>query len=722
MRITRVRATNVLSFENFVLDLDAESLAVLVGPNGAGKTNVFRVVTLVWDALQAYAQQGRSLAVQHRLRAWSRDPLRDVTVEVDIIFDADEEQSLITEFVRASVANSAEFAAGLGSGPPSGQWDRQPQRSQWVTAVGDAVTAAGLAPLMQGTLGLHLAAGADPAAATLYYAPAPPCTWVWMLNGTRSIMPKESRWRLSHFSSVSLTRIWVENIWAEATRQEWRDYVSGQHFRGPSPALPSLDFGAVVAHAIKDHESGPVPIVIAVDVEPAQARSGIPLDVRMFGLTAGGTTTLTFDAILAHILAARLTVSEDLLSPPEVVYSAVSWRQSAEPLQSRHLGAHLLDLKIGPDAKRKRYLAIQALFSRLSGRNLDTVVVGPDADSSGSDADSSKPASQQIELVQSTGTSPRSVRLRDSGSGLVELAYLCAVLNLPGSHVLLLDEPGRALHPQALTQLGRFLSDGDMDAQIVLITHSPYLVPSARPDSVTRLAPSDQGTTTVHRLTSSQSTGVDSPETDRDTLQRQDQWGRSTNWRAALFASSVLLVDGETELGALQEWYLKEWHEPIEAIGASLLALGSKTLVGRTIKDLDSFGIPWLALVDGDSLKPDSGNIWHELCIPGRLDTTTANAQQRCPSTDQILRLLTYDVFVSGEAPTDNFETYFVSPAMGQLKCPLPEGLQSKVLRGRLVAQQTPCPTALKQVFGRLRTLAGHHAEVLLDHVEAPEL
>jgi energy-coupling factor transporter ATP-binding protein EcfA2 len=696
MRLTSVHADNVLTFEDFHLDLNTDELSVLVGPNGSGKTNVFRVVRLVWDAFRYYELNDSSVTVRERLEAWTRDTSRDTTLEVGIEFNESEEQDLIARFVRAWVADSAEFLNGLGSPHATAQWwDRQPQRRRWVELVGAAVSRAGLAPLLKGRVGLHVAAGPNMDDATVFFAPEPSAGWMWQSNSPAGITPLGPRERLNSWTNGPLTRLWVDS-WPEGVKNEWREYLTAGN-DGQPPQIPLLALDELLTRVISAASTAPSPVVIGAAIQQAQSQAG--LDASLYhtvGLDPRGGQVLTFGRIVTHLLGSRLVISEDLLSPPAESYPPVEWWMKAHSFKSRHLGAYLLALKLGPDGDRLRYESIQQLFGRLCDRHLDVVVTPP----------GSQDSSQQILMVQRSPSRPSSVPLTLSGSGLVELAYVCTLMRMPGSHVVLMDEPGRALHPQALIRLQRELC-ANRDQQIVLITHSPYLVPADQPESVVRLAPDAGGSTCIHRLVSPvRSVGRAARIAAKDRLRRQDQWGRSPNWRALLFSTVALIVDGETELGALPEWYRKWYAEEMEACGASIIALGGKGDNYYAMSDLDAFGIPWVNLVDGDSLRPGNNNIWGQLRKAKGFSAKKANRLRQSGWDQQIEALRTYDVFVSGVTANDNFETAFVEPAAQQRSLPAPPGLDSKVLRGRWVAQNTPCPKDLEPIFERLRALA----------------
>ncbi|MGC8488808.1 MAG: TOPRIM nucleotidyl transferase/hydrolase domain-containing protein [Clostridia bacterium] len=120
----------------------------------------------------------------------------------------------------------------------------------------------------------------------------------------------------------------------------------------------------------------------------------------------------------------------------------------------------------------------------------------------------------------------------------------------------------------------------------------------------------------------------------------------------------MLLVDGESEWAALPIWYEQTFHEPLEAVGITLLCVQGKSGKGPAMDDLEQFRIPWVALVDGDSLRLDRNNIWKQLHRVGRLSKADADRAQRRKFPDAVCALRKgYGVFVAGATVDENFDT-----------------------------------------------------------------
>lgn len=148
-------------------------------------------------------------------------------------------------------------------------------------------------------------------------------------------------------------------------------------------------------------------------------------------------------------------------------------------------------------------------------------------------------------------------------------------------------------------------SDAVRHAQIAIITHSPYLVPNSHIERVYRFTKKADDITGLSHLASAPQKNSSNVA----TMRREDRWARSTNWPTVLFSSFVLIVDGDTEVGALTVWYDKAFGESMELVNVSILSTGGKPRFHAAVRDLNAFGIAWVALVDGDSLKSDQSGL-----------------------------------------------------------------------------------------------------------------
>lgn len=190
----------------------------------------------------------------------------------------------------------------------------------------------------------------------------------------------------------------------------------------------------------------------------------------------------------------------------------------------------------------------------------------------------------------------RMVPVEEVGSGLQSLLVIGLLRGVAvgGKRVrLLLEEPETFLHPSAQRELARSLLDND-DLWFIASTHSAAMIDEATVSDVVILRD--------HRLFSSPTaTGLD----DRQSAYMS---GRGAE---ALFARSVLLVEGAGDVAAFEEIRRRLARDPALRPACSqmaVIAVGGKTAFTPWVRLLRGFvdqerrpAIRWLVCADGDA-------------------------------------------------------------------------------------------------------------------------
>jgi hypothetical protein len=320
-------------------------------------------------------------------------------------------------------------------------------------------------------------------------------------------------------------------------------------------------------------------------------------------------------------------LTSNLRRPPRTEFDLSEFGPPVFTEDAGDLPLELFRLALGARADREAYEELRDLFHELTGRELGltaTVQTTPaSARSASPDFTSlnapglatpdvySSGAPKPVPLIRIQPVIPvgsGEVSVEFAGAGVWEaLSASAASANVPG-RVVVLDEPATHLHPtwqrKLLNHLGKL-------EQVVLITHSPYLVPAQSIEDLTRVARFHErdGATRVARLPR------DCPE---GWFAR---WRRivatSTESRAALFASGVVLLEGDTDLGAFHHWFSSPvvgGGQSPEALNLLLLPVGSDKAFGPYVSFLSAFEIPWVIICDGPVLSPK-----HELPLLDQL-------------------------------------------------------------------------------------------------------
>jgi len=258
-------------------------------------------------------------------------------------------------------------------------------------------------------------------------------------------------------------------------------------------------------------------------------------------------------------------------------------------------------------------------------------------------------------LIAAQGQTPLTIGAQGMGARslaalLAFRAYLetelTALTEPPLLVVSAFEEPEAHLHPQA--QRAVFDHIRRVPGQTILATHSPYVASVAGMDDYRVVR--RQGVVTV-----SSSAGITTDQTvDQKALANVRRFCLHRNGHI-LFARLVVLGEGDTDAGVLPELARVWWAARPEERGVSIVPVDGAGNMRTFARFLSRLGIPWLALVDGDS---------------GGLD------EQRLMQQDPLLASLvpTAVVVVSHESQPVDIETLIVATARAAVARTLSSG------------------------------------------------
>ena len=152
--------------------------------------------------------------------------------------------------------------------------------------------------------------------------------------------------------------------------------------------------------------------------------------------------------------------------------------------------------------------------------------------------------------------------------------------------ILAAEEPEAHLHPNAQKTLFRQLSD--INGQMILSTHSPFLAAMADLYQIRSLVKSEAGVT-AHQISHVMS------NEDRKVIAREVLAKRGE----LLFAKCILLCEGITEEQILPAMFAIHLNASPWDLGVSCVSVGGKNY-GPYVRLASSFGIPACILSDND--------------------------------------------------------------------------------------------------------------------------
>jgi energy-coupling factor transporter ATP-binding protein EcfA2 len=700
MKLHGISATNFMSLRSFrVNDLDPR-VNFIVGPNGSGKTTMFRLMRVIRDASAVVSRTDRggnnqardSFSTRLRLLRSQDASGQEMTLATDVEFDTPREQELLALFVSAALLHPESLKNGTShqlqrQSPPD---NTVPSEEQMTTISGwllERLSTAALSPLYRGRLQLSFRpdvferlelsytfqCGGSPLSLA--------CGWTpYYTDGYFSKPGVDNRVHANQTEDLLFEFV------DKAEHENFRKLVSGQ----PTSGEPeSLNVEELLCHLA---EKTTLVMVRGVSQPHAYPPAHTRL-AEMTGLPLRDPTNdrLAFSQLLHHLLSEALVFTSDLgiLLPSKLAFdSAGPANQDATIQDQQQLASRLFYRKNGDFGERKKYRSIQQAFSNLAGMgtSFDVVAVSPDG-LAPSAPDVNPALDLDVRITDELGEIP----LSSNGAGISEALLLSTLLDDSDGRIVLLDEPASNLHPGMQRRMMDHLRT--VPGQVFIVTHSQHLLPT-RADEFTRVIRLSKpgADTLIYRLPAGGTRGLHSAKLEQELNSSSDVGG-------LLFASGVILVEGDTETAALSEWFPRtpvSRGKTLEDLGVALYAVGSKTNFGFYIRFLHAFGVPWAVICDGDALVSNN-TLWSGLTDVGAVSaapTTTDFSHRRREAA-------TAGVFTANASATEKFESisevqaYITNPTSG-----LPT--RSKVRDGRQIGRSIACPPAVEEVLGQV--------------------
>ena len=622
MKVKCLNVENLLSFDKFELNLN-EKMNVIVGPNGAGKSNIVRIFDLVCKALDwalpssyvplQQSEAGQVLSLFAAARHYGSSPERPAIVRLEFEFTMPKEQELLCTFVRASILSTL-----LGELRFHSNDENAAAVSRWVET---EITNVKLSPLCSGAVLLEHNGLPDQPWDISYEFSYQNVSYRWLIspsNFASVIVPASSiPYRGNQIGDKRL----MEALFKLAS--------SDQPVQLPD-LLPSFDFSSLCPG--NDRPIGPILIQTGAgsfDTDFTPFRRAVEL-LNIPGKDNVSQRSFPLSYVLLLLLEdGIITLGEQFRglgiggTPPQQS-GPYPWEVLISPLRSRSpwlLPLRLFELKNGSQADRIRFQEIQKTFTELApGRSIDVKfeafdrnTMNPTAIGTGQvvaySASNSRQDQQNLLVTPQPGAAitivvdrekgndrhPDDIPIQLHGGGTWESLVIAEALVESRDRFVIYDEPALTLHPTWQRAVRSAIKKAP--GTCLVITHSANLVPVETEDDLSALVriENESGSSQIHRL----SDGLSSD--DKQRLVRE--FRLSTDAVSLLFARGVVLLEGETELGALPTWLDKiectpECPSPVE-LDIAFYSVGGDTHFRTLLSVLHSFAIPWALVCDG---------------------------------------------------------------------------------------------------------------------------
>lgn len=606
MRITGIYAQNYLSFGNDPLELleltekkGPNRPTIVVGPNGAGKSNLLRATKTLLDVLRGRTGVLPDLRDHYHRPDGSKQPIR-LAIQVDF---NDREWKAVALYWKLALSNS-EGLSGIANVLPSNQQQRRLNRvdprqrekyTQWLLRNIDDESLSGF---LSGELVYQ---SEDPdAVPSRWRSTSLRFTFSNGLTLNTSDSTVSRAVSSDSMSSQHIAQRTVERL-CEAERSHlamFLDDLSDTPLDLPSDIfskIPSELEPSSTAINTNEFNGSTIPSVMSAWASLKQvAPSNNSGDYTMGGLVS----SLIAEAVVCidHWTVNLRGTSNDLVASP------------TEQLNNGDLASYLMGIKNGTTEEQRRYRTIQQQFRNLTGNRVDIQlkVIRPPTHAVanpqrwivviGHGQQSIEPG--QGEWFEFELVTDHDLPLNGAGSGKAQILLWVTLMNAYATKVVLMDEPDHHLHPRMASKVAQQLLTSS--AQVMVISHSPYMIPSGHLELVRRVSMKKGQSIVSPPIT---------PDAVSDLVLRKR--GLEPDDRLFLYANAVVFVEGSNDAEALRQWF-GDWLKPgtdfLIKSGIDVRGCVGKTQVAPLMQLAHYFGIPNIGVWDFDVLLSTSKN------------------------------------------------------------------------------------------------------------------
>ncbi len=737
MKIKSIKANNIFAFSNFNLDIANQRVTTIVGPNGSGKTNLIRLFSLINTALD-YADRlsmgmdsNRCLSELNAYLELCNKSTPDnssLKVELEVEFTTDTEKEQIIYFIQSAVL-SRSFPNSTGYASD----ENREKKNYLANLITEKITAAQLEPLFNGLLCIEHSGLPGSHWQISYRFIVDNDTFDWAKDFNVGIRPISSITNgLSQYQQKDI----VKALFGFTPENE--DIPSGISKKPFTlqQLLPGKNENTILK--ITDHD---------YSLEPN----------RCFRKTTGlqsqdNTKTFYFWTILKPLISgSMITVAETLrdankksrpLPIGEYIISQLNERDvDFEPY---NLPLRLFNLKNGTVSERKRFDKIRNTFNDLLPKwQLDLrfeILPKPQRIQYNSTPYPPKlglafkdqlpttyindPSAEENQLCRITITvreenTSFELPITSAGAGIGEALILAEAIADCDDKLVILDEPGMNLHPSLQETIRELIEeDENIKGQFLLITHSPYLLFLKQKKELKCLIrfSKEKGVTVANHYR----------DLNDSALEKRiiREFSLSADARSLLFANAAIILEGETELGALPRLFAKSktTRKPADS-SLAFFSVGGDQNFTPILALLIALGIPYAIICDGNAFGPEcSQHIFKQLNHAGggnpELKEFIETKLQAKPTCDKeplytfeearevgrknnIFTLATGWTRKNSDCHDDkeSFEAFLEKIAPGKLcEAENSEG-RSKVRQGFFIADAIDCPKEIEDLY-----------------------
>jgi predicted ATPase len=270
--------------------------------------------------------------------------------------------------------------------------------------------------------------------------------------------------------------------------------------------------------------------------------------------------------------------------------------------------------------KRNRYRDIQNCFRTLTRREFDIIIRSQHISTPQYEVTTLSPGdlileNEAIKLIgvrqketRKYEYNPALVIIKDglvvpiefAAAGIYEALYIITILLGSEAKIVLLDEPAVSLHPNWQKQIFEIIKNRcSSGIQIILITHSPFLINADDPDNIWRFYAEGEVTRIVH--VGKAIIGLD----EKETIKIKQSLNNS-DIRPLLFSKGIIFVEGPSDKIVIEKTdaalSLQEKGPKISENEWNVIAIGSKYDLRHFVYLAKMLKINYISIMDNDAL------------------------------------------------------------------------------------------------------------------------
>lgn len=611
MIIKKVQLRNFLSFGNEEQVLEFGQINTIVGPNNTGKTNVFRSISLVGELCR---DQNSETSSYH----YNGDLNNEFEVKIGIKFNEDEIEALSRFLVCATILDPAPTKEGEDQNAIKNLMKTLlPQNRNLFKKLFESVSLEVVGKGLE-TRPNEIKIRLTSSGSELFIHPYGTMT-------TDSIPP-------SGFRTLNLSSIIIDEARLRKP-DEVASYLSNRTTESPIIDFADSSLFELIIKKLNENPNSAITIN-GFGYQPIENTMGsFPdlLQLRSYIRKRGNNQDhLALFEIISTFYSSSLVRISDIRNKPKS-YLPVSSIELQDSEFSLMTGAEipLILFKLNNSSnpkERRQYREIEKQFREITGLEFDVMINRRIVTEESQDELVKIPPKYDMGMQAATwgnynlvGTSPKKresivdeliiriikgdfvIPLDFAAAGITESLLLLVALIDHERKTILLDEPALNLHPNMQRRIFELLKKSVSlnHNEIILITHSPYMIDETRLQYTWRFINREDATKIIHL-------GREIEEISKDFEEKTKLSLGKIETRSILFCRGTVLVEGLSDKIVVEKI---DKHLSLQGKGANLednewvvTDVGGKGSIGKFISFCQRLEVPYKVIVDYDAL------------------------------------------------------------------------------------------------------------------------